>query len=585
LLRVVAFRKAALAGAAGAVVWEAVLRSLALLGLPSFDIVRELGTLAFPHGGPAMWWPAGMAAHMLVGVDWALFYAYFFWARFRWPPILQGLAFAALPAVLATFVMVPQLRLMHLQSHLVVLDWRSLLVAVHPGILAGLLLGHALFGVTIGAIYTHPVGYRADRPARRGYARRRAAADLKTKRRQSDGSFIFATGIECSYPATEHGRWRRDEMESTRHYDCWQRDFELARRIGASHLRYGPPLHLIYEAPGQYRWELVDEVMAELEAHGPEPIVDLCHFGVPQWLGDFQNPEIVAALAEYAGAFARRYPWVRFYTPVNEMYVCARSSASDGRWNEQQSSEAAFVTAAFNLAGASISMTDAILAARPDAIFVNSESSEYYQPCCPDPEIQQLAERENERRFLPLDLVYAHQVSDRMLDCLKEHHCDQEYRRLLARKVPRRTILGIDYYEWNEKLVDQDGRTRALGEMFGWYVIASQYWDRYRRTMMHTETNRLDAADAPRWLWRQWHNVQLLRHSGVPLVGFTWYSLTDQVDWAIALAEPLGGVDPVGLFDLNRDPRPVGLAFMHLIEMHRDVPEFRQCAALKELLT
>jgi beta-glucosidase/6-phospho-beta-glucosidase/beta-galactosidase len=154
----------------------------------------------------------------------------------------------------------------------------------------------------------------------------------------------------------------------------------------------------------------------------------------------------------------------------------------------------------------------------------------------------------------------------------------------MAREVPRRTILGVDYYEWNEKLIDQDGQTRALGELFGWYVIASQYWDRYRRTMMHTETNRIDASDAPQWLWRQWHNVQLLRKAGVPLVGFTWYSLTDQIDWGVALRDANGTVDPVGLFDLNRDPREVGLAYRHLIEMHRDVAEYRECDALKEVL-
>ena len=68
---------------------------------------------------------------------------------------------------------------------------------------------------------------------------------------------------------------------------------------------------------------------------------------------------------------------------------------------------------------------------------------------------------------------------------------------------------------------------------------------------------------------------------GVPLVGFTWYSLTDQVDWDIALARPLGKVDPVGLFDLNRDPRAVGLAYKHLIDMHRDQPEYRECEALE----
>ena len=145
-------------------------------------------------------------------------------------------------------------------------------------------------------------------------------------------------------------------------------------------------------------------------------------------------------------------------------------------------------------------------------------------------------------------------------------------------------FLGVDYYEWNERLIDECGAARSLGELFGWYVIANQYFERYRRPMMHTETNRLDASDAARWLWRQWHNVQLLRRAGVPLVGFTWYSLTDQIDWEIGLARANGRVDPVGLFDLNRDARGVGLSYCHLIQLHRDEPEFLKCPSLVELL-
>jgi beta-glucosidase len=52
----------------------------------------------------------------------------------------------------------------------------------------------------------------------------------------------------------------------------------------------------------------------------------------------------------------------------------------------------------------------------------------------------------------------------------------------------------------------------------------------------------------------------------VPTVGFTWYSLTDQVDWDTALREDNGAVDPVGLFDLDRNIRPVGRAYKQLIE-------------------
>ena len=101
---------------------------------------------------------------------------------------------------------------------------------------------------------------------------------------------------------------------------------------------------------------------------------------------------------------------------------------------------------------------------------------------------------------------------------------------------------------------------------------------------MHTETNRSDARQAPAWLWRQWHNVQLLRHSGVPLIGFTWYSLTDQIDWNIAMSEAIGIVFPVGLFDLNREARTVGLSYKHLIDLYRDQPDYRECKALKKIM-
>ena len=70
----------------------------------------------------------------------------------------------------------------------------------------------------------------------------------------------------------------------------------------------------------------------------------------------------------------------------------------------------------------------------------------------------------------------------------------------------------------------------------------------------------------------------------MPLVGFTWYSLTDQIDWSNAMAEALGIVYPVGLFDLNREARTVGLAYKHLIDLYRDLPEYRECKPLKALM-
>jgi hypothetical protein len=68
-----------------------------------------------------------------------------------------------------------------------------------------------------------------------------------------------------------------------------------------------------------------------------------------------------------------------------------------------------------------------------------------------------------------------------------------------------------------------------------------------------------------RWLRKEWANVLRVRNNGVPIVGFTWYSLTDQVDWDSALREHNGRVNPLGLCDLNRKIRPVGAAYRDLI--------------------
>jgi len=385
--------------------------------------------------------------------------------------------------------------------------------------------------------------------------------------------FMFATGIECSYPTIDGGRWRIDQLKETRHYECWRRDLELVRELGLRFLRYGPPLHLIYQKPQQFDWSFTDQVSDAMQELGIVPIMDLCHFGVPDWLENFQNPELPERLGEYATAFAKRYPWVKFYTPINEMYVTARMSALDGVWNEQLRSDDAFVRATCHLAKASVLMMQAIQRERQDVIFVNSESSEFFQACCPDPEIQRIADFENQRRFIGLDLLYGVPVRSDVFMYLTDHGVTrEEYEWFMTQDAARRAVLGVDYYEWNEKLIDSEGRIENLGELFGWYVITSQYYQRYKRPVMHTETNTSDAHDAPGWLWRQWHNVQLIRQNGIPVVGFTWYSLQDQVDWNIGLSKPVGNVFPVGLYDLNRDPRPVAQAYKHLIEMFHDEP-------------
>ena len=62
-----------------------------------------------------------------------------------------------------------------------------------------------------------------------------------------------------------------------------------------------------------------------------------------------------------------------------------------------------------------------------------------------------------------------------------------------------------------------------------------------------------------------------LKQDGVPIIGFTWYSLTDQVDWDTALRENDGRVNPLGLYDLDRKIRPVGEHYRRLVSQWREI--------------
>jgi len=380
-------------------------------------------------------------------------------------------------------------------------------------------------------------------------------------------TFMFATGIECSYPTIGNGRIRRDQMEECGHDREWKTDFALVRELGIRTLRYGVPLHRAWLGPGRYDWDFADAVLGELRRLAIDPIADLCHFGVPDWVGNFQNPEFPDLFREYAAAFAARYPWIRHYTPVNEMYVCAKFSGLYGWWNEQASDMRSCVTALKHLARANVLAMHAIRARRPDAVFVQSESSEYFHASSPDA-VDEAAYR-NQLRFLSLDLNYGRPLEPVQRDfVLANGMTPAECRFFEEHALRDNCILGSDYYVTNEHLVHPDGSSDDAGETLGYAMIAHDYARRYGLPLMHTETNCDQGprgVEACEWLQRQFAVVRSLLRSGVPVVGFTWYSLTDQIDWDVELREARGVVNPRGLVDLERRLRPVGHAYRDLV--------------------
>ena len=385
-------------------------------------------------------------------------------------------------------------------------------------------------------------------------------------------NFMFATGIENSYPMIQlpDGTAKRvDEMDKTGHYKYWEKDFQLVAEMGIKFLRYGPPLFKTFIAPGKYDWEFSDAAFNKLKELNITPIVDLCHFGVPDWMGNFQNPDFPKYFAEYAKAFAQRFPHCQFYTPVNEIFIAATFSAQYGWWNERLSSDKDFVTALKHLCQANVLAMKAILEIQPEATFIQSESSEYFHPM--KPEAEEAAHFLNEKRFLSLDLTYGYPMGATMYEYLLDNGMTRkEYHWFRDNQVMARCIMGNDYYVTNEHLVRPDGSTEPSGEVFGYYVITTQYFRRYKLPIMHTETN-IKMPACKEWLLKQWANVHRLKHDGVPVVGFTWYSLLHQVDWDSALRNNAGNVNELGLYDLNRKIMPVGEAYKKLIKQWKQV--------------
>lgn len=381
-------------------------------------------------------------------------------------------------------------------------------------------------------------------------------------------NFLFATGIENSIPTINNGKERVDELEKCGHYKYWKQDFDLVNEMGIKFLRYGAPLHKTFLGDNRFDWSFSDEVFKSLHDHDIVPITDLCHFGVPDWIGNFQNPDFPSLFAGYAKAFAQRYPWIQLYTPVNEMYICALFSAKYGWWNEQLTGDASFVTALKHIVKANVLAMHAILEVRPDAIFIQSESSEYYHAA--NPQAIKPAEIKNSKRFLSFDLNYGLRVDSEMYEYLMDNGMTrEEYNFFVNNNLKHYCIMGNDYYITNEHQVEKDGSTEPSGEIFGYHVITMQYYNRYGIPVMHTETNLNQGPkgdESVKWLRKEWANVLCVRNSGVPIVGFTWYSLTDQVDWDSALRENNGNVNPLGLYDLNRNIRPVGKAYKEIIK-------------------
>jgi dTDP-4-dehydrorhamnose reductase len=137
-------------------------------------------------------------------------------------------------------------------------------------------------------------------------------------------------GLECTLNRVED-RYV-DQCEKSGHYKRLS-DLKLFNDLGIKNLRY--PCLWEKVAPKDLDhcdWTYLDERLGELKRLNQPFIAGFLHHGSGPRYTSLIDPDFPEKLSTFARLFARRYPWVNDYTPINEINTTARFSTLYGHW-------------------------------------------------------------------------------------------------------------------------------------------------------------------------------------------------------------------------------------------------------------
>ena len=207
-------------------------------------------------------------------------------------------------------------------------------------------------------------------------------------------------GIECTINRVEH--IFRDQLEETGHYQR-NDDIEKFAALGFDKMRY-PVLwerHQPHEdIPIDWRW--ITGQLNNLRKHAITPIAGLMHHGSGPAYTHLLDDDFPGKLANYAGMVAQQFPWLEYYTPVNEPLTTARFSGLYGHWYPHHTDELSCVKMVLNQVKGTILSMKKIRLINPAAKLVQTEDLSKIHST---PLLAYQADFENQRRWLSYDLL------------------------------------------------------------------------------------------------------------------------------------------------------------------------------------
>jgi len=387
-------------------------------------------------------------------------------------------------------------------------------------------------------------------------------------------------GLECTVNRVRDNYF--SQMDRNGHAERLQ-DIERFASLGIRAVRY--PVLWERTAPDgidKADWSWPDERLPALQQLGVTPIVGLIHHGSGPRHTSLVSSDFPEKLAEYAGAVARRYPWVEYYTPVNEICTTARFSGLNGVWYPHGTSEATFIRALIVQCKATVLSMREIRKVNPNAKLVQTDDlSRTYGT----PEMAEFANFFNERRWLGWDMLCGKIDQDHALwDYLLESEATVEELLWFKENACPPDIMGVNYYATSERWLDhrvdrypESRRTQYRGVPHadiecprvlatptpGIGPLLQETWERYGLPIAITEAH-IDAnrEDQMRWLLEIWNAAKKVQQNGADIRAVTVWALLGSYDWNCLVTECRGYYEP-GPFDVRGpQPRPTAVASM-----------------------
>lgn len=375
-------------------------------------------------------------------------------------------------------------------------------------------------------------------------------------------------GIECTINRIEDTYY--DQLELSGHYNR-NEDIPLIASLGIQRLRY--PILWEKHQPEEgttIDWTYTAQRLKQITDAGMTPVAGLIHHGSGPRFTDLHDKHFPEKFAAYAKLVAQQFPWIEWYTPVNEPLTTARFSGLYGFWYPHKKSDRAFVRILINELKATVLAMQAIREINPHAKLLQTEDlSKAYSTA----EMSWQAKFENERRWLTVDILsgklakgylmydylIASGITEDELKFFNDHPCPPG-------------IMGANYYITSERFLDHQAHmypphthgsngyqsyadTEAIrakhNEPWGLKVLIRELWERHGLPIAVTECHlNCHSEEQLRWFKENYESLRELSAEGIDIRGITAWAILGSFGWDHLLTDAAMHYE-CGVFDVR----------------------------------